>query len=63
MVKKSKFLLINFEIEGIIYMVKKARPRNPKRIRDLKIKINEEQYLEKAISRIATLLSEEILGL
>ncbi|HOJ63623.1 MAG TPA: hypothetical protein PLE45_04310 [Spirochaetota bacterium] len=44
-------------------MVKKARPRNPKRIRELKIKINEEQYLEKAISRIAILLSEEILGL
>ncbi len=44
-------------------MVKKARPKNPKRIRELKLKINNQAYLEKAISRIAVLLSEEILGL
>ncbi len=43
-------------------MVKKARPRNPKRIRELKIKINDNKYLQKAISRIAILLSKEILG-
>ncbi|MBQ3923127.1 MAG: hypothetical protein II707_07500 [Spirochaetales bacterium] len=43
-------------------MVKKARPRNPKRIKDLKDKINDEAYLNKAIGRIAMLLSEEILG-
>ena len=63
MVKKSDVILINFDFEGIIYMVKKARPRNPKRIRELKVKINDGQYLEKAIGRIATLLAEEILGL
>ncbi len=63
MVKRSNFILINFDFEGIIYMVKKARPKNPKRIRELKVKINDEQYLEKAIGRIAILLSEEILGL
>lgn len=63
MAKKSNFILINFEFEGIIYMVKKARPKNPKRIRDLRVKINEDAYLQKAIARIATLLSEEILGL
>jgi hypothetical protein len=44
-------------------MVKKARPRNPKRIRELKIKINTNEYLQLAISRIAGLLSKEILGL
>lgn len=44
-------------------MVKKAKPRNPKRINDLKDKINNQAYLDKAISRIAILLSEEILGL
>jgi len=44
-------------------MVKKARPRNPKRIRDLKLKIATEEYLQLAISRIAILLSEEMLGL
>jgi hypothetical protein len=43
-------------------MVKKARPRNPKKIRDLKVKICEESYLRVAISRIAVLLAEEILG-
>lgn len=43
-------------------MVKKARPRNPKRIRDLKVKICEETYLGIAISRIAVLIAEEILG-
>lgn len=63
MVKRSNFILINFDFEGIIYMVKKARPKNPKRIIELKAKINDEKYLEKAISRIAILLSEEILGL
>ena len=42
-------------------MVKKARPRNPKRIRELKIKINEDSYLQKAIARIAGLLSVEML--
>lgn len=63
MVKKSNFLLIYYYFEGIIYMVKKARPKNPKRIRELKLKINNQAYLEKAISRIAVLLSEEILGL
>jgi hypothetical protein len=44
-------------------MVKKARPRNPKRIRDLKLKIDTAEYLQLAISRIACLLSKEILGL
>ncbi|HOV13558.1 MAG TPA: hypothetical protein PK771_04685 [Spirochaetota bacterium] len=44
-------------------MVKKARPRNPKRIRELKEKIDTIEYLKLAISRIAFLLSEEILGL
>ena len=44
-------------------MVKKARPKNPKRIRELKKKIHNEVYLHKAISRIADLLSVEILGL
>ena len=44
-------------------MVKKARPRNPKRIKDLKEKIYNDAYLDKAISRIALLLAEEILGL
>ncbi len=44
-------------------MVKKARPRNPKRIKELKIKICTNEYLQLAISRIAMLLSEEILGL
>ena len=44
-------------------MVKKARPRNPKRIKDLKEKIINDAYLDKAISRIALLLAEEILGL
>lgn len=43
-------------------MVKKARPRNPKKIRDLKQKICEESYLKVAIARIAMLLAEEILG-
>lgn len=43
-------------------MVKKARPRNPKRIRELKIKISEEAYLGLAVSRIAMLIAEEILG-
>lgn len=43
-------------------MVKKARLRNPKKIRDLKQKICEEAYLGVAISRIALLLAEEILG-
>jgi len=47
----------------VLSMVKKARPRNPKRIRELKIKINETGYLQKAIARIASLLSVEILGL
>ena len=44
-------------------MVKKARPRNPKRIRELKAKIDTTEYLRLAISSIALLLSEEILGL
>ena len=43
-------------------MVKKARPRNPKRIRDLKEKIQMDEYLVVAISRIASLLAREILG-
>lgn len=43
-------------------MVKKARPRNPKRIRDLKEKIDTDKYLQLAISRIAALLSVEVLG-
>ncbi len=55
--------MINFKIEGIISMVKKARPRNPKRIRELKAKIDTAEYLSLAISSIALLLSEEILGL
>jgi hypothetical protein len=44
-------------------MVKKARPRNPKRIRELKRKIHNEIYLNYAVSRIAGLLSREILGI
>ena len=44
-------------------MVKKARPRNPKRIRDLRIKIVTETYLQLAISRIASLIAVEILGI
>ncbi len=63
MAKKSRFYLINFNFEGIIHMVKKARPKNPKRIRDLKAKIDTVEYLKLAISRIAFLLSKEILGL
>jgi len=43
-------------------MVKKARPKNPKRIRELKEKILTESYLNLAISRIALLIAEEILG-
>jgi hypothetical protein len=43
-------------------MVKKARPRNPKRIRELKKKIHTDPYLDLAVSRIAALLSVEILG-
>lgn len=63
MAKKPRFFLINFYFEGIIHMVKKARPKNPKRIRELKAKIDTNEYLKLAISRIAFLLSEEILGL
>jgi|GEM_PF-4255447 len=44
-------------------MVKKARPRNPERIRELKIKIDTDSYLQLAISRIAGLLTVELLGL
>ena len=44
-------------------MVKKARPRNPKKILDLKEKILNNDYLQMAIGRIAYMLSEEILGL
>ena len=44
-------------------MVKKARPRNPKRIRELKIKIVTEVYLQFAIARIAAMLAIEILGI
>ena len=44
-------------------MVKKARPRNPKRIKELKIKIDTEGYLQLAISRIAILLAIKLLGL
>lgn len=43
-------------------MVKKARPRNPKRIRELKGKINTTEYLAVAVARIAGLLAEGILG-
>lgn len=44
-------------------MVKKAKPRDPERIKELKIKIVTEVYLQLAISRIAALISMEILGL
>lgn len=44
-------------------MVKKARPRNPIRIKELKIKIMTEVYLQLAISRIALLITKEILGI
>jgi hypothetical protein len=44
-------------------MVKKARPRNPKRITELKLKIVTEVYLQLAIARIATMLAVEILGI
>lgn len=44
-------------------MVKKARPRNPQRILELKEKVDTDKYMHKAISRIALLLAKEILGL
>ncbi len=43
-------------------MVKKARPRNPQKIRDLQQKICEDSYLRVAVASIAMLLAEEILG-
>ena len=59
---KNQYFIWFFSLLEYYSMVKKARPRNPKRIRELKIKINDDKYLQKAISRIATLLSKEILG-
>ncbi len=44
-------------------MVKKARHSNPKRIKDLKRKIDTNEYLQLAISRIAWLLTTELLGI
>ena len=44
-------------------MVKKAKQRDPKRIKELKAKILTEVYLQLAITRIAALISMEILGL
>lgn len=44
-------------------MVKKARPRNPARIKELKIKIMNETYLQIAIARLALLITRELLGI
>ncbi len=42
-------------------MVKKAKVRNPKRIRELRIRINTQAYLQLAILRIALLLTKEFI--
>lgn len=43
-------------------MVKKAKPRDSKKIRQLKKKIHNVIYLRHAISGLALLLANEILG-
>ena len=42
-------------------MVRIARKIDPKRIAELKKKIHDTRYLEKAISRIAQTLTEELM--
>lgn len=43
-------------------MVRIAKPSNPKRIRELKKKINDKEYLEIAIEKIASTLTNELVG-
>ncbi len=59
--KKHIFLVDLFLKRGYIAMVKKAKVRNPKRIRELRIRINTQAYLQLAIARIASLLTKEFI--
>ena len=43
-------------------MVRIAKPSNPRRIRELKRKINQKEYLEIAIEKIAQTLTNELVG-
>lgn len=44
-------------------MVKKARPKNPARIKELRVKIMTDVYLQLAISRLALMITKELMGL
>lgn len=44
-------------------MVRVAKPTDPRKIAELKIKIHEAPYLEMAIVRIANVLTKEIMNL
>lgn len=44
-------------------MIRVAKPTNPKRIEELKKKINDRRYVNKAIDSIANTLTKELLHL
>jgi hypothetical protein len=48
---------------GSLLMVRIAKKSDPVKLRELKEKINDEEYLTLAIQRIAMLLSSELLGM
>ncbi len=43
-------------------MIRIAKPTDPKRIAELKKKINKKQYIDLAISRIANSLTKELMN-
>ena len=44
-------------------MIRIAKPTDPKKIAELKKKIDSKEYLEVAIARIANTLTKELMGL
>ena len=44
-------------------MVRVAKPTDPKKLAELKIKIRDKYYLQMAIARIANTLTKEIMNL
>jgi hypothetical protein len=42
-------------------MIRVAKPTDPKKLAELKVKIHDKKYLDTAINRIANTLSKEII--
>ncbi|GMO40234.1 MAG: hypothetical protein Ta2B_20100 [Termitinemataceae bacterium] len=58
----EKLELTNVELK-VLKTERRKKSSDPKRVEELKQKINNVEYLDAAISRIAQILSNELLGI